>query len=213
MRETMDRILSDLEEVGVRVNNVWDLVNTTDKYPEAVPILLSWLDRIHELPAGEPREKLREGIIRALSVPYARGLAAPAVARQFAEISNTAELGPRWVAGSALGVVADAGVADQVIEILLERSMGRAREMIFEAVPRIAKQRPDIIDAVRSLLDDETILPFVIAALGRLRDVQSRDEIARFLTSDRPLVNRQAKIALRRLDAELARRARSTQRN
>ncbi|MGW3893248.1 hypothetical protein ACWD69_31795 [Micromonospora chokoriensis] len=205
MSETPSRLLLDLEQAGVRVSDVWELVNTTRKYPTAIPVLLSWLDRINELPVGKSREKLREGIIRALSVPYARGQAAPVILKQFDEILDTNELGPRWVAGSALGVVADINVADEVVELLLDRSLGRAREMVFEAIPRIAKHRPEIVGALRSLLDDETVLPFVICALGQLRDVQSREEIASFVASDHPLASRQARTALRRLDAELAR--------
>jgi hypothetical protein len=207
MGDTPSALLSDLEGVGVRVNDVWDLVNTKDKYPAAVPVLLTWLDRVGEMPAGESRERLRVGLIRALSVPYARGVAAPSIVRQLREIPDRAELGPRWVAGSALGVVADDDVADQVIEILLDRDLGRAREMVFESVPRLARQRPELVDTIRSLLDDESVRPFVIAALGQLRDVRSRDAISRYVTSDHPLTKRFATTALRRLDAELARQA------
>ncbi|MET8528550.1 hypothetical protein [Micromonospora sp. NPDC005172] len=206
MSETPSRLLLELEQVGVRVDDVWELVNTAQKYPTAIPVLLRWLDRINELPVGKSREKLREGLIRALSVPYARGQAAPLILKQFNEISDMNELGLKWVAGSALGVVADVSVADEVVEILLDRSLGRAREMVFEAIPRIANSRPEIVDGLRSLLDDEAVVPFVICALGQLRDVQSREEIASFVASDHPLASRQARTALRRLDAELARR-------
>jgi hypothetical protein len=210
MSETPAQLLSDLERVGVRVNDVWDLVNTKQKYPAAIPVLISWPDRIKELPVGESREKLREGVIRALSVPYARGHAGPVVLKQLDEVSDTNELGLKWVIGSALGVISDVGMADQIIEVLLDRRLGRAREMIFDAVPRIARSRPEIVGALRSLLDDETVLPFVIASLGQLRDVWSRDKIAPVVASDHPLTSRQARTALRRLDAELARRNAAT---
>ncbi|GAA1790017.1 hypothetical protein HC028_00055 [Planosporangium flavigriseum] len=198
---TPQEMSADLARSGVRVRDVWDLVNTSDKYPAAVPVLIRWLDRITDLPQTVEREKLREGIIRSLSVSYARPAAAQAIINQFRVMPDPKGLGAGWVAGNALGVVADHTVADEVIEILLDRSLGRAREMIFEAIPRIAKRRPEVVLSVRSLLDDEAVRPFVIATLGRLGDVESREQIAAYVTSDHLLTSRNAAVALKRIDA------------
>src|SRR4030088_3102473 len=50
---------------GVAVQSVWDLVNTKEPYPAAVPVLLEHLRRPYP-------ERVREGIARALAVPEAR---------------------------------------------------------------------------------------------------------------------------------------------
>ena len=54
-------LVRDLEDVGIVISDVWDLVNTTDGYLAATPILMEWLRRVGELPPDDAREYLREG--------------------------------------------------------------------------------------------------------------------------------------------------------
>jgi hypothetical protein len=54
-------LLPDLAAVGFRVNSVRDLVNTAGPYPEALPMLLSHLQRSYPV-------QIREGIARALAM-------------------------------------------------------------------------------------------------------------------------------------------------
>ena len=53
-----------LWDAGFHVESVWDFVNTADKYPAAIPILLRHVN----LPYSK---RIKEGIIRALTVNYA----------------------------------------------------------------------------------------------------------------------------------------------
>jgi hypothetical protein len=55
-------ILSELREVGWKVQSVWDLVNTSKRYPEAIPVLLKHL----QFPYSDV---VIEGIARSLAVP------------------------------------------------------------------------------------------------------------------------------------------------
>ncbi|WP_241975559.1 MULTISPECIES: hypothetical protein [unclassified Cryobacterium] len=54
--------MKDLRSAGVEVNSVWDLVNTADPYPKALPILLDHLQR-----GGYP-DRIMESLGRALGV-------------------------------------------------------------------------------------------------------------------------------------------------
>lgn len=67
-------IVEDLRAAGVEVGSVWDLVNTPDPYPDALPVLLAHLER-----GGYP-ERVMESLGRALavkpSVAYWEGLKA-----------------------------------------------------------------------------------------------------------------------------------------
>ena len=58
-------LLADLRAAGADIDSVWDLVNTRERYPKLVPVLLAHLKR-------EYPDKIREGIARALAVPEAR---------------------------------------------------------------------------------------------------------------------------------------------
>ena len=63
-RKEQAKLLADLTDVGIRVESVWDLVNTADKYQAAIPVLL----RHVALPYSK---RVKEGIVRALTVNYA----------------------------------------------------------------------------------------------------------------------------------------------
>jgi hypothetical protein len=62
LREAERPIVADLNAAGVTVDSVWDLVNTSDPYPDALPILLDHLER-----GGYPN-RVMESLGRALAV-------------------------------------------------------------------------------------------------------------------------------------------------
>lgn len=55
-------IVDDLLAAGVEVDSVWDLVNTAEPYPDALPVLMEHLER-----GGYP-DRVTEGIARSLAV-------------------------------------------------------------------------------------------------------------------------------------------------
>lgn len=61
-REAALPILDDLRDSGFEVDSVWDLVNTSDPYPAALPVLLEHLER------GVYPDRVLEGLARALAV-------------------------------------------------------------------------------------------------------------------------------------------------
>lgn len=91
-------LLADLRKVGRHVRWIWDLVNTTESYPEAVPVLIDHLRRPY-------RDGIREGIARALAVREARGLAGRVVVDTLHESGLGRPL--RWALANTLTVVAD----------------------------------------------------------------------------------------------------------
>ncbi|MBA5689969.1 hypothetical protein [Rugamonas apoptosis] len=62
MRIEEEPILKELRGIGWDLKSVWDLVNTSEPYPEAIPILLHHL----QLPYSD---LIKEGIARSLAVP------------------------------------------------------------------------------------------------------------------------------------------------
>jgi hypothetical protein len=94
------------------ISDVRDLVNTTDRYPAATPVLMAWLTRVDELPPDDARERSREGLIRSLSTRDARPVAGPLMVQQF----RTVSLEPVWwAAGNAIGIVADSTVCSSTM--------------------------------------------------------------------------------------------------
>lgn len=191
-------LVQDLEDVGVVVSDVWDLVNTTERYRAAIPILVEWLDRVDELPPNDARERLREGLIRSLSIRDARPVAAPLMVRQF----RTVSLDPlRWAAGNAIAVVADNMVFADVANLVREPSYGTARQMPVDVLPRIGGRanRGTVTEILVDLLADNDVVLHAISAVRRIRATDARPALMHLLDHERGTVRRRAQDALDRL--------------
>jgi hypothetical protein len=181
-----------LEAVGVVAESPWDLVNRRGDYTAALPVLLDWL----ELPDSEfpiqERQRFREGIVRSLTVPNARGLAGPALVREFRRPGTPP--GYRWAVGNALELVATDDIFDDVATIAADRSFGRDRQMVVMGLGRSRDRRA--VGVLLGVLDDDTVVGHAVTALGRLRAVEARDAIEALTTHPKAWVRKEAVKAL-----------------
>lgn len=184
-----------LREAGLSVESPWDLVNTRSSYSAAIPVLLEWLDRADAEVPRQDLAKFREGVVRSLAVKEARGMAGPALVREFRR--PHASSGYRWAVGSALEIVADDAVFDEIAAIATDRSSGRDRQMVVLALSRM--KNPKAVDVLTELLDDDDVAGHALMALGRLRPQGVRPLIEKMLQHPRPWVRNEAKKALSKL--------------
>ncbi len=130
LRTEEEPILAELREVGWNVNSVWELVNTSTPYREAIPILLRHL----LLPYSD---RTREGIARALAVSDARD-AWPTLAAAYCNAPHGQENGIRLDAKSGLAValaaIATEDVLDELITLAKDRSQSRSRVLLLKAL-------------------------------------------------------------------------------
>jgi hypothetical protein len=117
-------IIAALAVAGFEVGSVWDLVNTTERYPSAIPVLLKHLIKPYHV-------RIREGVIRALTTPDARGVAADAI---LAELHAEADSEVRWALANALTVVADQGNAAAIETLLHDPAYEDVSERLGEAL-------------------------------------------------------------------------------
>jgi hypothetical protein len=184
-------VVADLVNAGFPVESVWDLFNKRLNYRDAIPILLEWLPKISNQGA-------KEGIVRALSVKWAKPDAAPLLVREFHRIEDPGGSSLGWAIGNALEVVADDAVFDDLVEIVRDPSYGRARQMIAVALGKM--KDPRAVDVLLGLLDDEDVTGHAIMALGRLGAQEARPAIEGCLSHSKPWVRKEAKKALAKID-------------
>jgi hypothetical protein len=196
-RTTPLALLEDLEGAGVRVDDLWDLVNGRMQYRAGIPVLLDWLANLESRVDATHRPSVREGLIRALSVPAARPVAAAEMVRQFQDADDSSGLGLRWVAGNALSVVADDAIFDDLERLARDASYGKARQMVVLALGR--SKHPRAVPLLIDLLADDEVAAHALMALGRLRAPQSRSSVESMLSHSSPLVRREAKKTIARL--------------
>jgi HEAT repeat protein len=70
-------------------------------------------------------------------------------------------------------------IADELIELALERRFGQARTQIVLSLPKTKDDR--VLVALVSLLDDPTVRAFAIEALGKMKFTGARSSIAELL--------------------------------
>ena len=187
-------VLDDLARAGYPVALISDLRQARVRYPGAIPTLVHWLPRIED-------RRVRESIVRALSVPWAKPLATPALIdlfRTLPESDDPEGTGLRWAIGNALEVLADKSVLDELIEIAEDCRYGRARQMLVLGLARPRDSR--VIGVLVTLLEDPEVAGHAAMALGRLRAQPARQALERLQAGTQELwIRHEAEKALHRL--------------
>jgi len=161
-RKEQAQLLAELSDVGIRAESVWDLVNTADKYPAAIPVLL----RHVVLPYNK---RIKEGIIRALTVNYAGPEVFRELIRQFCEQTDNSPNSLKWVLGNAISEVATPADAETVIALAMDPSHGDSRDSITQRLPRVVKNKARLGEVLQHLMRDKQTEQYArLAARGRI---------------------------------------------
>lgn len=154
-RDAERPIIEELNLAGIQVESVWDLVNTDEPYPAALPILLDHLEK-----SGYP-DRVMEGLGRALAVQ-------PAVSfwNRLKTAYLTAE-GPEAREGIAVALAAIATKAqlDDLIQLLSVVERGPSRIFFLRPIQQLGGERGRM--ALESLTSDPTLGSEATALLGR----------------------------------------------
>ncbi|NED97137.1 hypothetical protein G1H11_17705 [Phytoactinopolyspora alkaliphila] len=131
LRRAEQPIVDDLARAGVEVSSVWDLVNTSEPYPDALPILLDHLQR-----GGYP-DRVMESLARALAVRPAAS-----VWETFRDLYLRAE-GRGEEGGLAVALAASATEEHlgALIDLLGDESKGDTRGHLMRAIKRVGGKR------------------------------------------------------------------------
>ena len=128
-------LIADLSAVGEPLRSVWDLVNRNGPpIPAAINVLAAHLGKPHHY-------RTLEGIVRALTVPEAKGTAGRTLMSSL-ECSTSAEEKPfRWAVLNALAVVGDRSLLES-LEVLIARGvLAEQGDRIINAALRGCKKR------------------------------------------------------------------------
>ncbi len=142
------QLLFDLMSIGIQVESVWDFVNTADKYPAAIPVLLRHL-------AMPYSKRTKEGIVRALTVNYAGPEVLRELIKQFREQSDDSANSLKWVLGNAISEVATPADAETMVGLAMDPTHGEARDMITQRLPRVVKNKTRLLEVLQHLVRDE----------------------------------------------------------
>ena len=192
-QEETGALLAELAVAGYPVASLTELRTSGSRYREAVPVLLRWLPMVSDW-------QVKEDLVRALSVPWARPVAACPLIEEFGLVDERVDptgTGLRWVVGNALSIVADDSVFDDLVRLVEDRTFGKARQMVVLGLGR--SKRPEVVRVLIGLLDDEDVSGHAVKALAKLRAEDARPALERMVSDSRSWVRNEAKKALARL--------------
>ena len=159
LRRAEQPIVADLRDAGVQVDSVWDLVNTAEPYPAALPVLVAHLER-----GGYP-DRVMESLGRALAVK-------PAVVfwdRLKALYLGSRNPGEEDGTAVALAACATKDQLDELIGFLAVEGRGESRAYFIRPIKRLGGERG--LRVLEALRDDPTLGREVTATLlGRSRN-------------------------------------------
>lgn len=190
-----EKINNSLLEVGIKVDSVYDLVNTSMSYPEAIQPLIEDLKNIQDV-------YIKEGIIRALTVKEAKGIANNPLFEEYNKTNVISNSGIRWVIGNAFTVIIRAEDVDRILEIVSNKVNGISRQMFVMALGKIKSRKADIENVLIDLLDDDDVCTHAINTLGKLKSVKTKPLLMTLTEHSRPLVRKEAVKALKKIEKE-----------
>ena len=138
-------LVDDLVNAGFSVASSWDLVNTKSSYKAAIPILIEHLSRPYHV-------KNREGMVRALAVKEAKGVACGAIIDEYHKAPKN-DFHYRWTLGNTMAVIITADFIDEVEKIVRDESNGESRHMFVAALGNTKSPRAK--DILQQLLKDQ----------------------------------------------------------
>lgn len=188
-------LLAELHNAGLSVTSIWDMVNSNDQYPQALPVLQRWIRQLSSRPEGKEYDALAEGVVRAASVPAARPWLAPDLIDQFKLIGGDTNLA--WVIGNAILVTADDSSFDEIVALSQDTRYGIARQNLVLWLGR--SKRSESARVLEQLLSDDDVVLQALDSLLKLRVKAAVASIERLLLHSNPFVRKQAKKALVKL--------------
>jgi hypothetical protein len=161
LRKAEQPIVADLRQVGVTVTSVWDLVNTSDPYLDALPVLMAHLER-----GGYP-DRVMESLGRALAVK-------PAVAwwnQLMTLYSKPRNDGEEDGVAVALAACATKAQLVDLVSFLSWTERGQSRIYFLRPIKRLGGDEGRVL--LEQLRDDEVFGKEATALLSRSRKRES----------------------------------------
>ena len=185
-------VVEALRSHGFAVESVADLFNQKLDYRDAIAILLDWLPRVRN-------PDVKEDMVRALAVKWARKTAAPRwLLAEFEQADDATGTGLRWAVANALEVLASDEIADGMIALATDRGYGKAREMIVLGLGKL--KDPRVPEVLVGLLADDEVVGHAVMALGKLRARSARSYLQPLLDHPRAWIRKEVKKAIERIE-------------
>lgn len=183
MENTEEQLYNDLQSADIYINDIYELVNTNKSYIKAIPILISYLNKdFNEL-------KVKEGIVRALTLDEAKGKANKVLIHEYNETPYD-KRSYRWAIGNAFYKLITFDDLEALKKIVSDKNNGISRQMFVSALGKVNSQIAESI--LIELLNDDEVAAHALNALKRLKSKKAIDAIKKLVDHKNRLVRSEA---------------------
>lgn len=189
----------ELDAAGIPEDTVWDLVNSRNDYPQAVPIVIDWLQHLDErVPPEEDRRAWRAGLIRNLITKHAKGnrAAIDILFHQF-EIEPPLSNLELEAAGFALAEICERSDFPRVADLIRADRDFPTKSVLVQWLGQIKTDEAKEL-AVSQLSKPATRIP-AMRALVRQKASGVRDAVAKYLDDEHEIFRKEARKTLDKL--------------
>ena len=184
-----------LSKVGLKVNSVYDLVNSSDNYPDAIPILVDMLHKVKS-------DIIKEGVARALTIRKAGKDVAKALIKEFQsyKASTQKEEYTKWAIANAILVVADNSFFEDIVNFIRNKEYGSGMVggMLVKAIAKMKNPRKK--DTLFELLMDDDLKGYAIIEIGRLKYKEALPLIKKQLSCEEDWIRKEAEKAVKKIE-------------
>ena len=202
-----ERLSADITKAakkhGLNFRNISDLVNTNERYPELIPLLVDWLKHV-EARSGlkDPRDlhNFRDGLYRALTTVDAMGGDVVALLADSFYITPPAPFMTLAAIGNALKYLAVPSDYPRMRQIAVDRTLSFGRAPVIEWLLR--QDPDDAVPLAVGELDDSSVRPYVLRSLRVIKSlpVSLREKVKPYLEDPDSEVRLQVKKTLAHID-------------
>lgn len=191
-------ICEELSKVGLHINSIYDLVNSDETYPEAMPILINMLPVVKS-------DRIKEGVARALTIKNAGKEVAQALIKEFASYQTSTETEElvKWAIANAISEVAGKTQFDEVLKLIYDKSNGKSRGPLVNLISK--KNSPHALEILIELLKDEDISINAMLSLGRIKSEKALPHLQEFLSHDDKWLRKEAERTIKKINKKLGR--------
>lgn len=185
-------VIGDLRRAGLQVEFISDLYDQAHDYRPFLGILVDHLLRATD-------DDLKHALIRAVSVPWARGNRALStwLVREFRSSSDPHL---RWAIANALEVVATDAEYSELESLVTDPRYGEARQMLVLALGRV--DGPNRADVLSRLLHDDDVCGHAVIAIRRAQLSELLSDVEATTTHRADWIREEARKTVKRLQAQ-----------
>lgn len=191
-------ITMELRKAGFKVSSLFDLINFKQSDFGYIQPLLEILEsnKISD-------DWMRSGIIRAITVKKAKGLAENKLLTYYDNLKTEQKkesIG--WSIGNWFEQLYSDSYFDQIMEISADKNNGMSRQMFVMALGKTKKYKSQAVKLLLELTFDKEVVLHAISSLGKLKSKDSIERLTELTNDKNKTIKKEANKALKKITAE-----------